>query len=72
MSTTMARSHKLTDLHIEFPRAEKLKIPKKAPYLALIGDIGVLYKAKKEAYRQFLLDQAEIFDKVLVILGNHG
>ena len=40
----------------------------KAPYLALLGDIGVV---RESAYRSLLLEAAEKFEKVFVVLGNH-
>eukprot|EP01114_Cavostelium_apophysatum_P022598 TRINITY_DN8227_c0_g3_i1.p1 TRINITY_DN8227_c0_g3~~TRINITY_DN8227_c0_g3_i1.p1 ORF type:complete len:240 (+),score=58.91 TRINITY_DN8227_c0_g3_i1:2-721(+) len=40
-----------------------------APYLCLLGDIGVL--KKEEQYRQFLRSEAKKFKKVFVVAGNH-
>lgn len=59
-----------SDLHIEFFGEEPVPpiLEKAAPYLALLGDIGL---AKDESYKQYLLQQAEIYDKVFVIAGNH-
>ena len=37
-------------------------------FLALLGDIGLVTTAE---YKNFLLDMADKFEKVFVILGNH-
>merc|ERR1719223_1056076 len=39
-----------------------------APVLALLGDIGI---PTHPIYRRFLMQQAEVFEAVLVIAGNH-
>eukprot|EP00455_Lapot_gusevi_P023311 TRINITY_DN2421_c0_g4_i1.p1 TRINITY_DN2421_c0_g4~~TRINITY_DN2421_c0_g4_i1.p1 ORF type:complete len:329 (+),score=38.59 TRINITY_DN2421_c0_g4_i1:214-1200(+) len=59
----------LSDLHLEMAdQAEKFSFEMSAPYLALLGDIGNPFEAK---YRDFLLHQAERFQKVFVLAGNH-
>ena len=62
----------LSDLHLEFPGAlEELgEIPVKAPVLALLGDIGV-YNCEESTYKRFVLEQADRFQLVLLIAGNH-
>jgi len=55
-----------SDLHIEF--MHKIDVVPKAPYLALLGDIGLCVQP---LYRNFLLECAQKFAKVFVILGNH-
>jgi ankyrin repeat protein len=61
-----------SDLHLEFYKEEKdlsnLIIPS-APYLALLGDIGL--PIKRPNYKQFLLDMSEKFEIVFVLAGNH-
>ncbi|KAI8949884.1 Ser/Thr protein phosphatase superfamily [Xylaria longipes] len=61
----------LSDLHLESPRAYDIfDIPPKAPYLALLGDIG--YAVEHEAeYRGFLRRQLANFRVVFLVLGNH-
>jgi len=61
----------LSDVHTEFfNNLDSLpKFEARAPYLALLGDIGVIGKLKQ--YESFLLSQAQQFEKVLVISGNH-
>jgi len=58
-----------SDLHIEFGHDVKTLLTPKAKYLALIGDIGVLHK--EDAYKSFLLQCADQFEKVFVVSGNH-
>lgn len=66
-----------SDLHLEFlsslPQADQdaklsAMIVPSAPVLALLGDIGI---PTHPIYRRFLLQQAERFEAVLVIAGNH-
>mmetsp|Transcript_11211 Transcript_11211/g.19678 ORF Transcript_11211/g.19678 Transcript_11211/m.19678 type:complete len:453 (-) Transcript_11211:45-1403(-) len=66
-----------SDLHVEFfsslgqaDQDAKLAamIAPKAPVLALLGDIGI---PTHPNYRRFLLQQAEVFEAVLVLAGNH-
>jgi len=60
-----------SDLHVEFYR-EYASIPTmiqpSAPYLCLLGDIGL---ANDEKYHQFLLDISTKFKMVFVLAGNH-
>ncbi len=48
--------------------AEQGQIPQLADCLALLGDISY---ALKDSYQSFLLEQAEQFETVFVIAGNH-
>ncbi len=50
----------------------KLDIPVKAKYLALLGDIGLYTNNVFPKYTAFLQSMAEKYEKVLVLLGNHG
>ncbi|KAK8037475.1 calcineurin-like phosphoesterase [Apiospora marii] len=60
-----------SDLHLEVSRFYDLyDIVPKAPYLALLGDIGCLSKGYDE-YAKFLLVQLRSFKAVLLVLGNH-
>ena len=56
-----------SDLHIEFYREEvpEIIVPN-APYIALLGDIGLPIKPN---YEEFLLKQANRFEKVFVVAG---
>jgi len=56
----------MSDIHLEF--SANIDIEPKAKYLALLGDIGL---ASTSVYKEFLLKQAEKFEKVFVIAGNH-
>jgi hypothetical protein len=59
----------LSDLHLEVPSAYDLfHIEPKAPYLALVGDIGCV---KDDGFFDFLHRQLEIFRIVFLVLGNH-
>ncbi|RDW90107.1 Ser/Thr protein phosphatase superfamily [Aspergillus mulundensis] len=59
----------LSDLHLENPRAYDLfDIPPRAPYLALLGDIGTV---KDDELFTFLTSQLQKFDIVFFLLGNH-
>jgi len=63
-----------SDLHIEFMTGEKeVLIPSltepSAPYLALLGDIGVV--SKTDQYENFLKSEAKKYKKVFVLAGNH-
>lgn len=65
----------MSDLHLEGGTAEsansyeQFKIPPKAPYLILAGDIG--YFKHKDRYLAFLRRQCECFVRVFLIPGNH-
>ena len=60
-----------SDLHLEFYRGaappDDIIVPN-APVLALLGDIG---SPSEPAYEAFLLRQAQRFEQVLVLTGNH-
>jgi len=59
-----------SDLHLEFPEAASKMppIPQNAPILCLLGDIGKVFDPN---YEQFLMEQADRFQLVFVIAGNH-
>ncbi|KAI0153187.1 Ser/Thr protein phosphatase superfamily [Xylariaceae sp. FL1272] len=61
----------VSDLHLESPKAYDIfDIPPRAPYLALLGDIG--YAAKHhDDYSAFLRRQLAQFKIVFLVLGNH-
>ncbi|KAI1109639.1 Ser/Thr protein phosphatase superfamily [Nemania sp. NC0429] len=67
----MVRIQILSDLHLESPKAYDIfEIPPRAPYLALLGDIG--YAAKHhDDYCVFLRRQLAQFEIVFLVLGNH-
>lgn len=59
----------LSDLHLETPAVYDIyEINPKAPYLALLGDIGYV---KDEGFFPFLRKQLEVFRIVFLVLGNH-
>ncbi|KAH8424323.1 uncharacterized protein LDX57_002074 [Aspergillus melleus] len=59
----------ISDLHLESPAAyDVFEINPKAPYLALLGDIGY---AKDEGLYEFLRRQLKAFRIVFLVLGNH-
>jgi Calcineurin-like phosphoesterase len=59
----------LSDLHLEAPSAyDVFSITPKAPYLALLGDIG---NSRDDGLFQFLKNQLEKFKVVFLVLGNH-
>jgi hypothetical protein len=61
----------LSDLHLETPKAYDIfDIPVKAPYLALLGDIGYASKHHDD-YCGFLERQLANFQAVFLVLGNH-
>ena len=61
----------LSDLHLETPKAyDVFNIMPKAPYLALLGDIGNVASHKDDCLA-FLTRQLNQFRAVLFILGNH-
>ena len=60
----------MSDLHLELLGSYlDFKIPRKAPYLLLGGDIGRLNQY--ERFAAFLKHQCHIFERVYLILGNH-
>lgn len=59
----------LSDLHLESPAAyDSFEIEPKAPYLALLGDIGYV---KDAGFFDFLRKQLKAFQLVFLVLGNH-
>ncbi|PMD49079.1 hypothetical protein L207DRAFT_414686 [Hyaloscypha variabilis F] len=61
----------LSDLHLEAPKAyDVFNITPKAPYLALLGDIGNIVSHKGDCLA-FLTRQLHQFRAVLFIPGNH-
>src|SRR5262245_11692489 len=56
-----------SDLHLEFGSEGVIK--PNAKYLALLGDIGL---ARQKKYHNFLLAQADRYEKVFVIAGDMG
>ncbi|KAL7266358.1 hypothetical protein RUND412_011096 [Rhizina undulata] len=69
----------MSDLHLEYPSPDEetqeidsyctFTIPRKAPYLILAGDVGLLVHYSR--YLGFLRRQTEKFDRVFLVLGNH-
>lgn len=59
----------LSDIHLEFSKGTGLEFPVTAPNLCLLGDIG---NPGTATYRAFLHAQAERYDRVFVIKGNHS
>ncbi len=57
----------VSDVHLEFRRVPPY-IPRAAPNLALLGDIG---KPFMTSYARFLTEQSKRFDNVFLIMGNH-
>lgn len=69
MPTIMTEFQILSDLHLENPSAyDVFLIPPKAPYLALLGDIGVI---KDGGFFPFIKTQLARFQIVFFLLGNH-
>ncbi|GAD98258.1 Ser/Thr protein phosphatase superfamily [Paecilomyces variotii No. 5] len=65
----MIRIQVLSDLHLEAPSAYGIfDIPPRAPYLALLGDIG---NTNDDALFTFLEAQLRKFQVVFFLLGNH-
>lgn len=61
----------LSDLHLEAPKAyDVFEIEPKAPYLALLGDIGNV-AAHKHGCLRFLTQQLRQFQTVIFVPGNH-
>lgn len=69
-SATMVAFQIVSDLHLESPKAyDVFDIPPRAPYLALLGDIG--YTKHGEDYLGFIRRQLSAFKMVFLVLGNH-
>ncbi|KAJ5096663.1 hypothetical protein N7456_007384 [Penicillium angulare] len=65
----MADLQIVSDLHLEKPAAyDVFQIPPKAPFLALLGDIGVV---TDDGFFPFIEKQLEQFRIVFFLLGNH-
>ncbi|EQL03519.1 hypothetical protein G6O67_000508 [Ophiocordyceps sinensis] len=61
----------MSDLHLEAPKAyDYFDIRPRAPYLALLGDIGNVV-SHREDYREFLTRLLTQFRVVLFVPGNH-
>jgi hypothetical protein len=59
----------LSDLHLESPSAYNIfTIPPKAPFLALLGDIG---NVRDAGFFPFIETQLRNFSTVFLLLGNH-
>ena len=59
----------LSDVHLEFrAKASFPTVRRIADNLALLGDIG---KPFHNSYAQFIEEQAQTFDNVFVVMGNH-
>jgi len=61
-----------SDIHLEFGPADELLKPS-APYLALLGDIGLVCANEKQTkqYEELIDNTAAKFKKVFVLAGNH-
>ncbi len=57
----------ISDIHLEI--VKRFTIIPRAPYLALLGDIG---DPGSERYSDFLREQTRLFEKVFVLVGNHS
>eukprot|EP01111_Echinosteliopsis_oligospora_P015481 TRINITY_DN613_c0_g1_i1.p1 TRINITY_DN613_c0_g1~~TRINITY_DN613_c0_g1_i1.p1 ORF type:complete len:266 (-),score=58.61 TRINITY_DN613_c0_g1_i1:70-867(-) len=73
MSNQPVKFQIISDIHIEFPNvmktlSEEALYHPRAPYLALLGDIGYPHQPN---YRELLLQMANLYKKVFVIAGNH-
>ncbi|KAG5926248.1 hypothetical protein E4U42_003488 [Claviceps africana] len=61
----------VSDLHLESPKAyDVYNIPPRAPYLALLGDIGNVV-AHKDELLNFLSRHLALFKAILFVPGNH-
>jgi len=58
----------ISDIHLEFRSNRYPHIPRRAPHIALLGDIG---KPCSNVYRRLLVDLSRRFTTVLVVAGNH-
>eukprot|EP01088_Endostelium_zonatum_P006186 TRINITY_DN18292_c0_g1_i1.p1 TRINITY_DN18292_c0_g1~~TRINITY_DN18292_c0_g1_i1.p1 ORF type:complete len:338 (-),score=83.09 TRINITY_DN18292_c0_g1_i1:299-1312(-) len=59
----------ISDIHLEFGQVDLLpEIPVCSRVLCLLGDIGY---PNSESYQEFLKQQADRFEHVIVIAGNH-
>ena len=58
----------ISDIHLELRNNRYPKIPKKASYIALLGDIG---KPFSSAYKRLIQDLSKRFEGVIIVAGNH-
>ena len=59
----------VSDLHLEIPSAyDVFQIPPEAPYLAFLGDIGLV---NDDGFLSFIEAQLRKFEIVFLLLGNH-
>lgn len=66
-SINMLKFQVISDVHLEM-RGYMVEFPITAPYLILAGDIG---RPESALYQQFLEYQADRYDKVFLVNGNH-
>ncbi|KAI1352586.1 Ser/Thr protein phosphatase superfamily [Xylaria sp. FL0043] len=60
----------ISDIHLESPKAYDIfEITPKAPYLALLGDVG--YVSHEQGYFDFLRRHLLKFRTIFLVLGNH-
>ena len=57
-----------SDLHVEFHDKLPDLLDPASRYVAFLGDIGVV---SKESYGQYVLQQADRYEKLLLLAGNH-
>ncbi|KAH7035629.1 uncharacterized protein B0I36DRAFT_239951 [Microdochium trichocladiopsis] len=69
----MVRIQIISDLHLETPPKsyDIVEIAPRAPYLALLGDIGCCSTSHKAEYLGFLRRHLRVFRVVFLVLGNH-
>ncbi|KAK5653305.1 hypothetical protein OQA88_8996 [Cercophora sp. LCS_1] len=68
----MATFQIVSDLHLEFGGCYgDVTIPPKAPYLALLGDIGVVKEDLHLPFTDFLIRHLRLFKIVFYVAGNH-
>lgn len=59
----------LSDIHLEFCSGRAYNFPVTAPHLCLLGDIG---DPSTVVYKDFLHSQAERYEHVFLLKGNHS
>ena len=59
----------MSDLHLEWRGYEQFEITREAPTLLLVGDTGRF--CDTDRFLAFLRRQCELFDRVLLVPGNH-
>lgn len=65
---TKMRLQVISDIHLEFRKNRYPYIPRYAPHIALLGDIG---KPFTNVYKRLLYDLSRRFETVIVVAGNH-